>query len=242
MNQTPIRILGAPGSPYSRKMRAVARYRRIPYRWILRNSKDDRDNPDVPVALIPILIFPDDSAMIDSSFQIERLEELFEGRSLRHPAPAMSFLMGGRPGLGDFGLFGQLTQLGLFDPTPVAVAHEESIRALAWIEIMEDLSGYEVGAQSWLKPKQAAEHLTSLLKLVGRYYAPFLLGNAAALESGADQVDCEIAGQPWRQQPFPYQGKCLRWLRESYTALAESDRRAVDQILANTGCDSLFTN
>jgi hypothetical protein len=53
-------------------------------------------------------------------------------------------------------------------------------------------------------------------------------------------METTIAGQPWVQKPFPYQGKCLRWLRESYAALSDSDRRAVDGILAGSGCETLF--
>ena len=71
-------------------------------------------------------------------------------------------------------------------------------------------------------------------------YAPFLLANAAALERGAEQVECEIDGQKWTQKPFPYQGKCLRWLRESHAALAPDDRACVDALLAGTGCEVLF--
>ena len=66
--------------------------------------------------------------------------------------------------------------------------------------------------------------LRALLAEVGRVYAPFLLANAAALERGAEQVECAIDGRPWVQRPFPYQGKCLRWLREGYAALAAGDR------------------
>ena len=54
MNQ--IKLVGAFASPYSRKMRALMRYRRIPFCWILRGSPADLDTPAVPVQLIPVLV------------------------------------------------------------------------------------------------------------------------------------------------------------------------------------------
>ena len=54
----PLKLVGGHGSPYSRKMRAVLRYRRIPFRWIRRGSAEDVGIPQVPVALIPVVVFP----------------------------------------------------------------------------------------------------------------------------------------------------------------------------------------
>jgi hypothetical protein len=69
---------------------------------------------------------------------------------------------------------------------------------------------------------------------------PFLLANADALARGADRVECRVDGSAWVQKPFPYQGKCLVWLREGRAALSAADRAAVDAILAGTGCERLF--
>ena len=81
-----LKLVGAYPSPYTRKMRAVLRYRRIPFRWVLRNSEWD-DLPAVTVPVIPVLVFPDGDgnhgeAMVDSSPQIARLEQEYSGRSL----------------------------------------------------------------------------------------------------------------------------------------------------------------
>ena len=93
----PLKLVGAYGSPYSLKMRGLLRYRRIPFRWILRGSSADVGIPPVPIALIPVLVFPgsagaSDEAMIDSTFQIRRLESLFTERTLVPPDPALAFL------------------------------------------------------------------------------------------------------------------------------------------------------
>jgi len=338
---TPLTVVGAPGSPYTRKLRAAMRYRQIPHRFVIRNSKSDHDIPDVPVALIPVLVVPGEAgaaptAAFDTTPLIRRLEALHSGRSVVPPDPGLAFidalledyadewvtkmmfhyrwayqadidkagsilprwsrvnvpedavsqfskmiterqvgrlwvvgsnqttgpvieasyrrllelldahltqqpfLMGDRPGSSDFGMFGQLTQLVLFDPTPAALAIETAPRVYAWVEIVEDLSGLDVDESGWIARDAVPDTLRALLQEVGRVYAPFLLGNAAALASGAERVECEIDGAAWVQKPFPYQGKCLGWLRESHTALSPGDRAWVNQLLEGSGCEALF--
>ena len=339
LSASPLLLVGAPGSPYSRKMRALLRFRRLPFRWIVRGSTSDRGIPDVPVGLIPVLVLPGENpeALIDSTFQLRRLEALSAERSVLPPDPALAFLdalledfgdewltkamfhyrwvydadirkasrvlplwqrvnvaddrvalftkmiaerqigrlgvvgsnettgpvieasyrrllalldahfqqhpflFGARPAAADFACFGQLTQLVLFDPTPAALAAEEAPRVYAWLEIAEDLSGLAAAEDDWIARAALPETLIALLGEVGRVYAPFLLGNAAALEKGAALVECEIDGRPWVQKPFPYQGKCLAWLREQYAGLALDDRVAVDGWLDGTGCEQLFS-
>ena len=150
------------------------------------------------------------------------------------------YLLGDRPGAGDFGCFGQMTMLVITDPTPMKIALELSPRAYAWTEKLEDLSGMEVSDSDWLDLNDPPETLRELMSEIGRVYAPFLLGNAAAVASGGDRVQCEIDGQPWVHDPFPYQAKCLRWLREQYAELPDEARATVDQVLSGTGCETIF--
>jgi glutathione S-transferase len=334
---TPLRIVGAPGSPYSRKLRAVLRYRRIPHAWVQMGSSSARDLPRPRVELLPQLVFPGArEALTDSSPLIRRLEAEYAGRSVIPDDPALAFLdalledyadewltkamfhyrwafapdvaqaaallprwrrtdepeeaavaagkmfaerqigrlglvgsnpttapviedsyvrllglldarlrdarfvLGARPAACDFGLYGQLTQLAGFDPTPRAIALERAPRVVAWLDLVEDLSGLEPSDADWLSRDAAAPALRPLFAEVGRVYAPFLLANADALARRADRVECQIDGQRWVQKPFAYQGKCLSWLREGHAALASGDRAVVDAVLAGSGCEALF--
>jgi glutathione S-transferase len=67
------------------------------------------------------------AATIEHSY--ERLVGVLE--ALIQPA---GFVMGARPGTADFGLYGQLTQLGVVDPTPAAICDETAPRLRAWID------------------------------------------------------------------------------------------------------------
>ncbi len=160
---------------------------------------------------------------------------------LRDRFAEQKFLLGSRPGAGDFGLQGQLTQLVQVEPTPQALARKQAPRVVAWTDVVDDLSGLEVeGDAGWVDRDALGDPYRELLAEIGRTYAPFLVANAAALERGDETMECHIEGKRYWQRAFPYQGKCLRWIREEYEKLDAGDRAFVYQTLSGTGCEVLL--
>ena len=88
--------MGAPGSPYTRKMRSVLRFRRIPYVFIQQNSPAADKLPSAKVPLLPTFYLPNEVGELvpetDSTPLIRRFESAFEGRSIIPTDPAMAFL------------------------------------------------------------------------------------------------------------------------------------------------------
>jgi glutathione S-transferase len=337
--ETSIALMGAPGSPYTRKMLAVLRYRRIAYRLLSRDGAARAGMPAPKVALLPTFYLPGADgrleAVVDSSPIIRRLEAEHAGRSVIPADPAMAFLdaliedyadewltkamfhyrwayqddidkaaqmlplwqrysipdevladraatigerqigrlyvvgsnsvtgpvieasyrrfldafeahltrqpflLGDRPGSCDFAVFGQLTQLAQFDPTPAAITLAAAPRVLAWVSLMEDQSGLEPAEGDWQAVDSLPDTLMALLSEIGRVYPPVMLANARAVAAGAAEVVAEVDGRPWRQPPFPYQAKCVQALRQSHDRLPGDSRASVDRILEATGCAPL---
>src|SRR5688572_2770751 len=92
----PLRIVGAPGSPYSRKLRAVLRYRRIAYAWINKGSPESYGLPAPRVELLPQLLLPGEDgafeARTDSTPLIRELESRYQGRSVIPADAALAFV------------------------------------------------------------------------------------------------------------------------------------------------------
>lgn len=172
---------------------------------------------------------PQTAAVIESSYL--RFLDIFEAHLKLHP-----FMLGGRPAASDFAAYGQLTQLAHFDPTPAALTLARASRVYAWVYLIDDLSGLAVDDGQWLSPSALPDTLMQLLTEIGRVYVPVMLANMAALKTGSAQVEASVDGQRWQQQPFPYQAKCVQWLRESYRALPAGDAALVRDLLAKTGC------
>ncbi|MGP1354035.1 MAG: glutathione S-transferase C-terminal domain-containing protein [Parasphingopyxis sp.] len=336
-----IELMGAPGSPYTRKMVAYLRYRHIPYamRWGGMMGAPE-GYPKPKVRLMPTFFFRDMNgaleAVVDSTPIIRRLEADMPGRAAVPPDPVLAFLnyliedyadewltkamfhyrwayeadaenagpllihwaaptlppeeaakmaetfakrqidrlyvvgsndvtaetiessyvrlldildaliggqgyvLGRRPSSADFALYGQLTQLTIVDPTPAALAARKSPRVRAWIDRVDDLSGLDAQTEDWADIDIGHAQLTPLLTEIGRVYTPFLLANAQAVLAGDEQFETEIDGRPWSQPTFPYQAKCLHWIREEFAALSPDDQARVNAVLDGTGCEPLL--
>ncbi len=342
-------LIGAPPSPYTRKMIALLRYRHIPYEIIWGNPgellagegplADLEIEPPKPV-LLPTFLMRNErgelKTVTDSTPIIRRLEDDFEGRSVIPEDPALSFLnylledfgdewvtkymfhyrwhfeedadnassilplnhkvdlpddawkifkegigsrqierlwvvgsnditapiiensykrflkimqthlanlpflFGYRPSSADFAIYGQLTQLIGLDPTSRAIAHKNSLRTVAWINGLEDLSGINPEKSPWVNLEELPESMKSLLKEIGHVYAPALLENNKALENGDETWETEIDGSTWSQKTFNYQGKCLQWINQEFYALTEMDQKRLLDLFDGTGCEKLL--
>ena len=58
--------------------------------------------------------------------------------------------------------------------------------------------------------------------------------------SAIEQFETEVDGAFWTQRTFPYQAKCLQWLRQAYARVDRADRELLDEILSGTGSERLF--
>lgn len=91
----PYRLLGGPGSPYSMKLRAILRYRRLPHLWIVPRGflNTGGELARANKKLLPVLQYPDGTYHADTTPIAYELERLHPGeRSIYPPDPAAAFL------------------------------------------------------------------------------------------------------------------------------------------------------
>jgi glutathione S-transferase len=150
------------------------------------------------------------------------------------------FLFGEKPSSADFAIYGQLTQLIGFDPTSREIAYDTALRLVSWQDVMADLSGHDVENSDWTPLEESPASLKEIMKEFGRMYVPALLANANAIMKGEETWETEIDGSVWKQRAFPYQAKCLKWIKEEFAALNENDQSRVKTFLDGTGCEILL--
>ncbi|MGB0693446.1 MAG: glutathione S-transferase family protein [Pseudomonadales bacterium] len=93
----PLRLKGAPGSPYTRKMLAYLRYRHIAYELLIGDhSIEALGLPKPKVDLLPTFYLPNAEgeieAVVDSTPLIRRFEEAYAGRETLPASPVLGFI------------------------------------------------------------------------------------------------------------------------------------------------------
>lgn len=89
----PYRLIGSTPSPYSNKLRALLRYRRIAHVWVPRSAAVEDEIAHVKPQLVPMLRFPDEADYrVDSTPLAHALEARHPERSVIPADPGEAFL------------------------------------------------------------------------------------------------------------------------------------------------------
>ena len=140
------------------------------------------------------------------------------------------YLLGGRPAMADFGLWGQLYEAAT-DPTPGAIMRASAPNVMAWIQRMlspraegdfEALAALE----PTLKPLLSQE--------VGALFLPWSAANAAAIARGDKSFTMSLGGGEWTQEPQKYHARSLAELRRKYEIAKGTT--GLEPLLAESGC------
>ena len=140
------------------------------------------------------------------------------------------YLLGGRPAMADFGLWGQLYEAAT-DPTPGAIMRASAPNVMAWIQRMlspraegdfEALAALE----PTLKPLLSQE--------VGALFLPWSAANAAAIARGNKSFTMSLGGGEWTQEPQKYHARSLAELRRKYEMAKGTT--GLEPLLAESGC------
>tara|TARA_B100001063_G_scaffold117870_1_gene110053 strand:- start:2821 stop:3921 length:1101 start_codon:yes stop_codon:yes gene_type:complete len=197
------------------------------------------------------------ASLIDKSYK--RYLQLMENH-----LSVLPYMFGIRPSSSDFGLYGQLTQLVGFDPTSSNIAYKNAPRTISWVSTMSDLSGlhdkggigmffgidnndedknlnfFNGNTHGWIDSEDVPNTLKDIFKEIGKVYIPCLIANSKAYNNGDDIWETNIDNATWRQKTFPYQVKCLNWIKEEFNKLSTADKVKVINLLEDTGCNEIL--
>lgn len=140
------------------------------------------------------------------------------------------YVLGGRPAMADFGLWGQFYEAAT-DPTPGAIMRASSPKVMEWVQRMVSPKS-EGPFETW---SALAPTLMPLLKdEVGALFLPWTVANAAAIERGEKSFEMALGGASWSQEPQKYHARSLAEIRRKYAAAKSAP--GLETILNESGC------
>jgi glutathione S-transferase len=143
---------------------------------------------------------------------------------------ARPYMLGGRPAMADFGLWGQLYEAAS-DPTPGAIMRASSPKVMAWVQRM--LTPKDEGPfEAW--PALAPTLMPILKEELAGLFLPWSTANAAAIARQEKSFEMTLAGAPWSQEPQKYHARSLAEIRRKYAAAKGAP--GLEAMLSESGC------
>jgi glutathione S-transferase len=156
------------------------------------------------------------------------------------------FLLGTRPCMGDFGLFGPLYAHQYRDPASGELMRRLAPNVVAWVERMADPPTAQAG--DFLHDDQVPETLLPVLRRMARELFPVLADTRNRLllwldehpgerriPRGLGNHDFEIEGSRGQRTVGPYKLWMLQRVLDVYRALGADERRRADELINAMG-------
>jgi glutathione S-transferase len=144
------------------------------------------------------------------------------------------FLLGARPTVADFGLFGSMFRHFALDPTPGRIMRDRAPAVWEWVGRVWNARAARIGGEPLLDGVPA--DIEPLLREAGETHLPMLAANAAAHCAGRARHDFTVQGVTYRDVPTSaYRVWALARLRDAYLGLPDDPRAQAERLLSEAG-------
>lgn len=157
-----------------------------------------------------------------------RLVELLDAHFAAHP-----FLLGPRPSLADFALWGGLEAHFLFDPIPKALTEAHAPNVCAFHQRLNALTASD--APNWPEEDSVPETLAPVLQHIGLGFHLFLEANKDALADGRKELMLDFGYGPNTMRTRSYAEKTRKDTSDALSALGEEGKTAIRRELGDFG-------
>lgn len=145
------------------------------------------------------------------------------------------FLLGNRPSLVDFALFGPMFRHFSLDPAPAQVMRDDAPEVYEWVARMWNVKG-SVTKGRFHQSDFNHKGWSYFLKDIMQTYWPMLLKNAEAWQGGKNVMEFSTDEVEFSNlKVVHYRVYCLEVLQDLYRSLSKADRLRVDTLLAPYG-------
>jgi len=166
--------------------------------------------------------------------QIEDLLAILETHFLDH-----QFLLGFKPSMADFALYGTLKVHLYDDPQSNEIMETQAPRTCNWIQTITDLGDSRGCAGQtqfgdWIDFDDGLpESLQALLTFIGKTYIPFAATGAAACVKREKSFEADVYGIKTTFSAHQYRAWSFEQLQRRYESLSEGDKAALASCLVD---------